>query len=126
MFSRLRFHLLIALSSSAFVSARSLNDSATLANGDYLVARDLGEPLGFPCCRPLYLDGIDGLVFADAEVKPQIALRHDTRSAMDLIHLNVFPSNYPHTCSNCCAIALGPDKLDLDPVLLVASVISQE
>ena len=64
--------------------------------------------------------------FSNAEMKSQIPLRHDARSAVDFIHLRMISREHAHPRSNRRAIAFGPDELELDPVLLVATVIAQK
>src|SRR5271169_4788342 len=59
-------------------------------------------------------------------MKAQVALRHDAGAAVDFVHLRMLADNHAHTPSNGGAIAFGSHQLDLDPVLLVASIIAKQ
>ena len=45
---------------------------------------------------------------------------------MDLVDLCMAPRHHPHARPNGGAVALCPDQLDLDPILLVSAVIAQK
>src|SRR6202171_6690541 len=82
------------------------NNSAAFANGENLSALHGPEPLDFLRRWPFHFDHINRLRFSDAEVQPQIALRHHARSAMHFIHLRVRAGNYAHTRPNRRSLAL--------------------
>src|SRR4051794_3405363 len=53
------------------------NHSASLTNGENLVRLYGRESFSFLRCRPLHLNGVDHLRFAQPEVEAKVALRHD-------------------------------------------------
>src|SRR5437762_1928871 len=59
-------------------------------------------------------------------MKPQVILRHDTGTALDLCHLDVLSGDYTCARSDGCSIALRTNELQLDPILLVSSHVVQE
>lgn len=84
------------------------------------------EPLHFLSRGPLHLDYVNHLDSSQSKVQTQIALRHDAGAAMNFIHLDMFTSNNVRSCSYGRTIALGPDELQLDPILSIAPLIPQQ
>ena len=54
------------------------DDPAAFPDGQYLVGLHLRESFEFACRWPLHLDEVNHLKLSEAEVQPQIALRHHT------------------------------------------------
>lgn len=54
------------------------DDPTAFTDGQYLVGLHLRESFEFSCGWPLHLDEINHLKLSQAEVQPQIALRHHT------------------------------------------------
>jgi len=98
----------------------------TFADCEDLVGLDLPELFHFLGGGPFHFDEIDSLRFAEAEVKAEVALRHDAGAAMDFVHLHMLPGHHADASADSGAIALGAEQLDLDPVLLVAAVIAKK
>ena len=76
----------------------SRHDPAAFPDGNDLVGFHLRESFEFARRRPLHLDEIYRLSFPEAEVQSQVALGHDTGSAMDLVDLNMICLLYTSRC----------------------------
>ena len=100
-----------------------IDDPAAFADGQYLIGLHLREPFQLLLSRPLYLNEIHCLSFSQAEVEAQVALRHDARAAVDLVHLYMLARHHAHARPDGGAIALC---FDLDPILLVTAVFAQK
>ena len=75
---------------------------------------------------PFDLDHVDGWRFAQAEVYPKIALRHDAGSAADFVHLRMIADDRADACADRGAVAFRSNQFQLDPVLPVTSIVAQE
>lgn len=69
------------------VGSDGRGDTFFFRNGEDLIRFHLRESLHFLCCRPLDFEDVDQQRFAQAEVKPQVRLRHDASSTMHFIDL---------------------------------------
>ena len=102
------------------------NDAAAFADGENLIGLDLRKSLDLLRRRPFHFDQINRLRFSHAEMQPQIALRHNARSAMHFVHLRMSSCNDAHARANRRPIAFRANQFNLDPVLQVAAVIPQQ
>ena len=102
----------------------SVYDSRALADCQNLIRFNLREALALLRGGPFYFDQIDNLCLGETEVQAQIALRHDARSATNLVDLRMSSDCHTNPSTDCGAIALRPDQLDLDPILFIASIVA--
>ncbi len=119
-------HFRVSPNKSLLLGRRRRNNAAAFADGKNLIDLDLRESLDLLRGRPFHFNQIDHLRFSYAEVQPQIALRHDARSAMHFIHLRMSSSNDAHPRADRRAIAFCSDQFKFDPVLQIAAVIPQQ
>ena len=97
------------------------DDSLAFANGQDLICFYLRKAFDLLCRRPLDFDQVHGFSIAKAEMKAEVALRHNACSAVHFIHLRMLACDYSYACADCRAIALGPYEFELDPILFVAA-----
>src|SRR5258708_26307556 len=103
-----------------------VDDSASFVDGECLIGFYLCELFDLLRCRPFYFDEIDRLRFSQTEMQSQIALRHYALSAVDFVDMRLSSCHYANAHDVRCAVALGSDQFDLDPVLRVAAIIAQK
>src|SRR5437016_3025464 len=106
--------------------ADNRDDPTALADGQNLIGLDLLKLFDLLRGRPLYFDEIDDLRFPQVEVQTQVALRHNAGAAVDFICLCMLAGHDADASADGGAIALCADQLDLDPTLLVATVVAKE
>lgn len=102
------------------------NNSASFADRKNLIGFDLLELFYFSRRGPLHFNKIDDLIFSQAKVKTQVALRHDAGTTVDFVHLDMLAGDDADARANSRAITLGSDQLDCDPVLLIAAVVAEK
>src|SRR5579885_1574179 len=79
-----------------------------------------------PSAGPSHIERVHDFCRAEAEVHPQIALRKEAAAASYLVDLGVMRGHAGETRADGTAIGLGPDELDLDPVIVVHPVAAQQ
>ncbi len=100
------------------------NDPGTFPDRHNLVSFDVVKLLDSLGCGPCHFEGVNYLRLPQTEVQAQVALRHHTGSAMHLVDLSVFPRHHSDASPNGCAVALGSEQFDLDPIVLVAAIVA--
>ena len=100
------------------------DDAGALVDGDDLVGLHLLELFQFLCGRPFHFDEIDSLILSEAEMETQIALRHDARAAVHLVHLDMLAGDNTNASADGRAIAFRAKQFNFDPVLLIATIVA--
>ncbi len=85
-----------------------LYNASFFLDGQNLVCFNSCKPLRLAGGWPPYLDGIHHLGAPKSEMQAEIALRHKTSTATDLVHLDVLPGGHVDARSDRGPIALRP------------------
>src|ERR1039458_3329137 len=104
----------------------TFNNSRAFLNGEELVGGNIGEFFDLLCSRPRDLYQIHLGRLSQAEMEAQVALGHHTRTGMDLVYLCMLSGNDACTGADGCAITLGAEQFEGNPIVLVAAVVAQE